>query len=478
MAATTPDPRIVILFVSSDPSDLPRLGLGREEREIRAELQASEHRHRFELQTINATRSRDLAAALLRHRPHYLHFSGHGNPAGALFLENETGVRRAVQPRAMVDLLAAAGDSLRCVVLNACYSSRLATALLKVVPLVVGMRRAVDDDAAIAFSIGFYQALGAGCDPEKAFELGKAQVAMHDLPQRSIPVLKRREPAPVPSQVPEPEVRRTPASPPVPAPARLPSGRLRLGIRSFIGHGQEMVAEADRLLALDPYFDGRRVRHASLWRAAILPELARFLGDAAATRRPLHLNLATLPSIAFAAGYVLEAKGGYDILVRQRGLTGTADWRAAGGAPAAGPLWPIHESLPHAAASPDVAVAIGVTTKVLDDVRAFLARSGIAVGRILHASFGDACGQTVVRDGEHAAQLAQSICQLIAARTGAEKSGTVHLFVAAPNALVFFLGQMARGLGRIHLYDHDHEAPGVEGAYIPAFELPIGGAPP
>jgi hypothetical protein len=459
-AVNTPDApaRIAILFVSSDPSGLPHLRLAREEREIRSELLASEHRRRFEFFAVGAVRGQDLSRALLHHRPQVLHFSGHGQRSGALLLEDESGGKQPVQPRALADLLAAAGNGLRCVVLNACYSGRLARALLAAAPCVVGMRRSIRDDAAIAFSIGFYQALGAGCSPEQAFELGKAQVAMRDLPQRSVPVLRCREAAPRQAREPHP-----------------PAERLRLGIRSFIGHGQEMAEEADQLLALEPYFEGRRVRHAALWQAAILPELARFLGSAASSRRPLHLNLAALPSIAFAAGYLLEAKGGYDILIRQRGLTGTADWRATGEAPPAEPLWPVLESVPGVAGSPDVALAVGVTRQVLEDVQCFLARSGIVVGRTIHAAFGGSAAQTTVRDGAHAAQLAQSICQKIETRSAAEKRGVLHLFIAAPNALVFFLGQMARGLGRIQLYDHDFEAQGAPGAYIPAFELPIAG---
>jgi SMODS-associated and fused to various effectors sensor domain/CHAT domain len=453
--------KVSILFVTADPSDLARLRLSREEREIRAELQASEHRHRFEFLTAVSARSQDLSRALLQDRPQFLHFSGHGDRSGALILEDEVGARHAVQPKALADLLAAAaGDTLRCVVLNACHSAKLATALLEVAPFVVGMRRAIDDDAAIAFSIGFYQALGAGRGPAEAFELGKAQVAMRELPQRSVPLLKSRQSARPTAPIERPSAQRSP--------------RLRLGIRSFVGHGREMEEEAERILALEPYFDGRRVRHAALWHAGILPELAAFLGEAGATRRPLHLNLAALPSIAFAAGFFLEAKGGYDIEVRQRGVAGTAEWRAGGGAPPADErLWAVEESLPGTPGSPDVALAVGINHPVLDDVRCFLGRSGITVGRILHAFFGDATAQTAIHDGAHAARLTQSLYRMIEARSFEEKGGVLHLFIAAPNALVFFLGQLARGLGRIQLYDHDFEARGVRGAYIPAFELPI-----
>ncbi len=456
----TQPPKISILFVTADPSNAGRLRLSREEREIRSELQASEHRHRFSFQTAVSVRLQDLSRAVLQEKPRILHFSGHGARAGVLVLEDEAGAMRPVAPRAIVELLAAtAGGSLECIVLNACYSAKLAAALLEVAPFVVGMRRKIGDDAAIAFSVGFYQALGAGRHPSEAFAAGRAQTAMYKLAAGSVPVLESR-----------PEARASKPSPQAQPAAPQP---LRLGIRSFVGHGREMEEEAQRLLALKPYFNGRRVRHGSLWQAAILPELAQFLGEAAANRRPLHLNLAVLPSIAFAAGFLLEAKGGYDIELRQRGQLGVADWRAGiGASPAGEPLWAIQDSVPGVPGCPDVALAVGITRPVLADVEAFLGRSGIAVGRILHAACGDEA-QTAVADGAHALRLAQSLCRIIEARSLEERSGTLHLFIAAPNAVVFFLGQMARGLGRIQLYDHDLDARGVRGAYIPAFELPL-----
>jgi hypothetical protein len=47
----------------------------------------------------------------------------------------------------------------------------------------------------------------------------------------------------------------------------------------------------------------------------------------------------------------------------------------------------------------------------------------------------------------------------------------LHIFAAAPNALLFFLGQLSHGLGRIQLYEHDFET-GLPGAYIPSILLP------
>jgi hypothetical protein len=57
------------------------------------------------------------------------------------------------------------------------------------------MNSAVSDQAAIAFSIGFYQALGAGKTFEDGYRLGCAQIGLEtaDSGESEIPVLKIRQ---------------------------------------------------------------------------------------------------------------------------------------------------------------------------------------------------------------------------------------------------------------------------------------------
>ncbi|SAL09202.1 hypothetical protein AWB64_00101 [Caballeronia sordidicola] len=48
----------------------------------------------------------------------------------------------------------------------------------------------------------------------------------------------------------------------------------------------------------------------------------------------------------------------------------------------------------------------------------------------------------------------------------------LHLFIAAPNAFTFFLGQRQPGLGKITLYEYDFEGANG-GGYKPSLSLPI-----
>jgi hypothetical protein len=78
------------------------------------------------------------------------------------------------------------------VVLNACWSAEQAACVAAQVPYVVAMRTEVGDDAAIAFSTGFYLALAAGQPVPNAFAAARAHLAMMNIPEGHTPVLHER----------------------------------------------------------------------------------------------------------------------------------------------------------------------------------------------------------------------------------------------------------------------------------------------
>jgi hypothetical protein len=81
---------------------------------------------------------------------------------------------------------------LECVFLNACYSDVQAKAIVQHIPYVIGMNHAISDIAAIEFSIGFYDALGAGWSYEEAFEMGKNTIALEGVREEMIPILRKK----------------------------------------------------------------------------------------------------------------------------------------------------------------------------------------------------------------------------------------------------------------------------------------------
>jgi hypothetical protein len=115
-------PMIKVLLLSANSLDAP-LGIEEEFRAIDARLRASEHRDHVQLIPHGAVRLADIPGLLMRHKPHVVHFSGHGDAVG-IELSNGTGESaRVTPPDALADIFRVLKDNVRVVVLNACDSA-------------------------------------------------------------------------------------------------------------------------------------------------------------------------------------------------------------------------------------------------------------------------------------------------------------------------------------------------------------------
>jgi CHAT domain-containing protein len=189
--------KIKILFVSANPAGMPQLQLDKEAREIEAKIRAAEYRDSLELITKWAVRPDDLLQALNQHKPHIVHFSGHGNPTEEIVLLDELGKPKPVSKEALVHLFRALKDNIRVVVLNACFARPQAEAITEEIDCAVGMMRAIGDNAAITFAASFYRAIGFGRSIKQAFDQGIAALLLDGSLQGKTPVLvSRRNVAP------------------------------------------------------------------------------------------------------------------------------------------------------------------------------------------------------------------------------------------------------------------------------------------
>lgn len=160
-----------ILFLAANPTDTGRLRLDEEIREIEEGLKRSPGRETFELVAKWAIRIKDLRRALLEHQPHIVHFSGHGAGDNGLVLENEVGQATFIKAETLKRYFRLC-PSVKCVLLNACYSQVQADAIATHVPYVIGMNQAIGDNTAIQFAVGFYDALGHQRSVPDAYEWG------------------------------------------------------------------------------------------------------------------------------------------------------------------------------------------------------------------------------------------------------------------------------------------------------------------
>jgi anti-anti-sigma factor len=182
-----------ILFLSADPSDSGRLRLGQELRDIREKLNLSRARELFELHSRESLRPEDITQAIFDIEPQVLHFSGHGTESGHLCFEDSLGKAYLIETDVLSGLFELISDTITCVVLNACFSEIQAKAIVSFIPFVIGMNDAIGDNAAIAFSIGFYRALVAGQPVEKAYRFGCIEMRLKNINEHMKPVLIQRD---------------------------------------------------------------------------------------------------------------------------------------------------------------------------------------------------------------------------------------------------------------------------------------------
>jgi hypothetical protein len=188
-----------ILILVANPKQTTPLRLDQEVRDISEGLRRSHHRDAFHLEQRWAVRPRDVQRAMLEVNPHIVHFSGHGFAEEGLAFEDESGKVRLVNAEALSGLFALFAEQVECVILNACYSEVQAEAICQHIPAVIGMKNAIGDQAALAFAVGFYDALGAGRSIEFAYRLGCNAIQMAGIAENLTPVLKQRASVPAPS---------------------------------------------------------------------------------------------------------------------------------------------------------------------------------------------------------------------------------------------------------------------------------------
>jgi hypothetical protein len=186
-----------ILFLASNPEGTTRLRLDEEQQEISEGLQRSQNRDLLELKSKWAVSPTSLRRALIDEKPQIVHFCGHGVGKDGILLEDEKGGKsKLASTEALGDLFKFSAErqesKLECVILNACYADEQAKIISQYVDYVVGMNGNISDKAAIQFSIGFYDAIASGESIERAYEMGKIAIKLQNIPEDSIPVLRRK----------------------------------------------------------------------------------------------------------------------------------------------------------------------------------------------------------------------------------------------------------------------------------------------
>jgi tetratricopeptide (TPR) repeat protein len=176
----------VILFLAANPRGEDPLRLADECAEIQRELRLAPYRDDFRFESRWAVTVDELMRHVTELEPTIVHFSGHGGYGTGLVLQDEQGDPRPVAPQPLSNLIEACCPDVQVVVLNACYTAEHASALATHVDCVIGMDGPVGDEAARAFAIRFYGALGNRRPVGNAVAAGSAALAAKQFPDSGV----------------------------------------------------------------------------------------------------------------------------------------------------------------------------------------------------------------------------------------------------------------------------------------------------
>jgi hypothetical protein len=244
-----------------------------------------------------------------------------------------------------------------------------------------------------------------------------------------------------------------------------------IGLRSFMRFAERIEDETQRFVCVVEHFEGRHVRAPGLWATKVVPAVCDFLDDPRLRQRQHHLLLECHSSLAFLAGYLLDRKSGAQVFPVPKGEARTV-WIPSVPPPAAVAGW--QWEIDRKEVSPttqDIVVAISVTHDVRRDVDRYLAANDMALRLVLHVAPHGGAGSSSIQGADHAVGLAEQLMHQVRALRQEGGTGTAHIFAAAPNGFMFFLGRHRAALGSVQLYEFDFEGE-RGGSYRPSVVLP------
>lgn len=172
-----------ILFLSANPWTTSRILVDEEAREIFERLQEGPYRDKFDLKKHAATRPNDLQRLLLMHRPHIVHFSGHGSKKQKIILGGAPGRGKTVDQQGLAEVFGLYSAHVRLVLLNACFTRAQASSLAEVIDYSIGTGKGIGDKGGVAFAGAFYRALSFGKSIREAFGSAKAELGLTKMPR-------------------------------------------------------------------------------------------------------------------------------------------------------------------------------------------------------------------------------------------------------------------------------------------------------
>lgn len=246
--------------------------------------------------------------------------------------------------------------------------------------------------------------------------------------------------------------------------------RKEISILSF-SRGVEESSEGEAIvLNLKDKFDNRFLKPDLDWNVDIGKPVQEFLKANTSPQQAYQILMETHSSIAFTVGRVFDTKSGVDICPIQKTRAGKEMWEINPLDQTEYPTWNV-EHLEWCNDAFDSVLILNVSRSIYSDVERYLIEQGTSVQRIINCTLKGVGGTNfAIQNGTHAAKLANIIHDVLSERSTVERRACVHIFTSAPNAFMFYLGQISRPFGNCILYEYDLEQRD-SCSYIPAIHF-------
>ncbi len=169
--------------MAAAPDDKIYVNVVKEGTEIQQTLDSQRDKFQF-FHSLGITKDHFLDD-LERYRPDILHFSGHGTEYSSLVFQDGDELSSEQLEKTFQSL----PFKISVVFLNACYSKQQARSISKYVDYIIGMKKAVSDEAAIIFSSKFYKSLLKNINYKEAYNDAIAYLSYYLESESSIPRL-------------------------------------------------------------------------------------------------------------------------------------------------------------------------------------------------------------------------------------------------------------------------------------------------
>lgn len=230
-----------------------------------------------------------------------------------------------------------------------------------------------------------------------------------------------------------------------------------------ISRGEFDRDDYSEILDLREYFNDRFIKNIDDWKE-IKNRIHDFsVGLKKKVNKDLknYMYLSAHLSIAYCIGACFNDKGMYNLNPMQKTNKGILDWSIDSSVS----LDDFKESMFKVTNklidknNTDIVISISTMTKPLydedndGDLNLYLEANKIPVRRIIDFNIRGKGGNFSVKNGFHARMLAEQVRKEIDNLSIRDKKGKLHIFLAAPVSLAFFLGQVSFAFNNILLYE-------------------------